>query len=210
MDIKKIYDISVTLGDETADLPLGPGFEQELMVVSFGEEKFGISKFSMIVHVGTHVDAPCHLLPHEKTVDGYNLERFVLPATVVEIKDKEAIKPEEIECLNLEKGQALLFKTDNSISGRSVSKTPAETYVYMTIEALEVALSKGVSLLGFDYSAAEKPGPIASLHSRCFQEDIILLEGLNLKDVPVGNYTLIALPLKLKGVDGSPVRAVLL
>jgi arylformamidase len=47
-------------------------------------------------------------------------------------------------------------------------------------------------------------------HQILYHRDFAVLEGLYLKDVPEGLYTLIALPLPIEGGDASPVRAVLL
>lgn len=211
MRYKNIYDISLILGPETADLPEIVTFDQRQMEIDLIGEIFRGTSINIFAHAGTHVDAPCHLVPHRKTLDQYPLSRFIVPATVVEIKDLEAIRPQHIADLKLMPGQALLFKTENSKSGRAASKVLSMHYTYMTPEALEMGLKKGVALFGFDFGNAEKPGGEgAPLHHRCFQADAIILEGLNLRAVPEGDYTLVALPLRIEGIDGCPVRAVLL
>jgi arylformamidase len=81
----------------------------------------------------------------------------------------------------------------------------------MTLEALEACLEEGVTLFGFDSWTAENPnGEGSPLHHRSFSADALILEGLNLNNVPEGHFSLVALPLSIEKVDGSPVRAVFL
>ena len=169
----------------------------------------------MSAHAGTHIDAPSHLADYTKTLDQYAIGDFILPALVASIEDKEAIRPAEIEGLDIRQGDALLFKTDNSVSGQSTAGgVPTEHYVYLSIEAADFCVEKKVSLAGFDYFAPEKPGDgnkeSAPVHRRLFEKDILILEGANLKDVPQGRYMMFCLPMKMEGSEGSPVRAILI
>lgn len=209
MFYKEIFDISLTLGEETGATPVGP-FEFCQHEMKIGSDVFFGSEIHVFAHEGTHVDSPCHLSPFKKTVDQYPLDRFVIPATVVEIEDKEVIREEELHNVDLRKGEALLFKTENSRCGRSLNKEVEGNFVYLSLGALEYALEKGITLLGFDYGVMEPSPEVASVHHRCFENDTIILEGLNLANVDAGSYILVALPLKIKGIEASPVRAVLL
>lgn len=209
MFYKEIYDISLTLGEETGATPVGP-FEFKQQEMSIGSDTFFGSAIHVFAHEGTHVDSPRHLSPYEKTLDQYPLDRFVVPATVVEIEDKQVIRAEELKNLPLRKGEALLFKTENSRCGRSLNKEVEGDFVYLSLDALDYVIEKGIALLGFDYGVMEPSGEVASVHHRCFQTDTIILEGLNLAEVEAGSYILVALPLKIKGIEASPVRAVLL
>jgi arylformamidase len=211
MNIRRIYDISITLGRQTPENIRGKAYRREQIDLPNGEEIFKGSSIELSVHIGTHVDAPCHMAHLSKSVDEYDLRRFILPATVVEVEDLEAIRRADIERAAPMPDTALLFKTENSRSGKASDKRNFPFYVYMDIDGLEEVLRRRVSLLGFDYKVAEKPGmPVAPIHRGCFDHDVIILEGIDLKDVPAGNYTLIAFPLKMEGSDGAPVRAVLI
>ena len=80
----------------------------------------------------------------------------------------------------------------------------------MTVEAAALCAQRGVSLVGFDYFVGEKPNDRSSpIHRTLFEKDILILEGANLKDTPPGRYTMFCLPLKMKGCEASPVRAIL-
>jgi arylformamidase len=89
----------------------------------------------------------------------------------------------------------------------------AESWVYMSPEAAEHCVSRKVSLVGIDYIAPEKPGGSledAPIHGTLLSNDIFILEGIALDNVPSGRYTLFCLPLKIKEAEASPVRAVLI
>ena len=215
LEFREIYDISVLLGIESVDLPGRKLFSKEQQEKINGTERFRTSHISMSAHAGTHIDAPSHLGDFTKTLDKYAIADFILPALVACIEDKEAIRSAELEGLDIRQGEALLFKTDNSVSGRSTAGgVPPEHYVYMSIEATVFCVEKKVSLVGFDYFAPEKPGDgnneSAPVHRILLEKDILILEGANLKDVPQGRYTMFCLPLKMQGSEGSPVRAILI
>jgi|WetSurSiteA1Bulk_404760.scaffolds.fasta_scaffold554502_1 kynurenine formamidase len=59
----------------------------------------------MFVHPGSHVDAPSHLYPHKKTLDQYPIYRFILHATVVEIKQSKEIILEHVKNIKIKKSQ---------------------------------------------------------------------------------------------------------
>jgi arylformamidase len=206
-----IYDISVLLGVESVVFPGTRPFSIEREDKTIGNDTFRITNLVMSAHAGTHLDTPSHLTAYKKTIDQYSIESFILPALVVNIEDKEAVRRSALEGLEINRGDALLFRTDNSVTGRSVSRVPSDNYVYMSVEAADLCVEKRVGLVGFDYFVAEKPNEKSALvHHRLFEKDILILEGTNVKDVPPGRYTMFCLPLKMEGSEGSPVRAILI
>lgn len=210
-DYQEIYDITVSLGEEAIDWPGNPPYSREVISRIEDGEYYNLSKLVMPTHVGTHVDTPAHYITHGKTLDAYPIDRWVLPAHVVSIKDREVIRPTELENLDIEPGDALLFKTDNSTSGLCTSGVFSESFVYMTKEAADFCVEKKAGLVGIDYATVDKYGveDFSSAHHKLLGNDILILEGINLKDVPPGRYTLFCLPLKIKGAEGAPARAVL-
>jgi arylformamidase len=206
-----IYDISVSLGDESVDYPGAPLYSREFVSKTKEGEPLELSKLVMSAHSGTHIDAPAHFIPNGKHIDEYPAQKFILPAQVVTIEDREAIRPSELENLDIKQGDALLFKTDNSISGRCASGVFSESFVYMSPEAADFCVEKKVSLVGIDYNTIDRYGAQDfPAHRKLLGNDILILEGINLKEVPPGRYTLFCPPLKIKGAEGSPARAILI
>ncbi|MFM8905720.1 MAG: cyclase family protein, partial [Verrucomicrobiota bacterium] len=73
-----------------------------------------VSVFNLNTHAGTHMDSPWHFLKGLGTMDDLPFEAVIGPCRVVEIKDKESIKPAELAKLKLKKGERILFRTRNS------------------------------------------------------------------------------------------------
>jgi arylformamidase len=207
---QKIYDITTTLGGGAVNWPGNPPYSRELVSRLEDGQSYTLSKITLPTHIGTHVDTPSHFIIKGKTLDDYPIERWILPALVVDIKDQEVIRPSELENLDLEPGDALLFKTANSAQGLCVKGEFVERYVHMSPESADLCVARKLSMVGIDYASVEKYGlPDAPAHYKLLGNDILILEGLNLKDVPPGKYTLFCLPMKIKGAEGAPARAVL-
>lgn len=203
---KRIYDLSPSIG---SPMPYYPGDEPYRTEPICTLERSGCNmhKITLGTHTGSHIDAPLHFLEDGKAIDQYPLFRFMEPAEVVEVKVRE-IGPEHLEGLDPE-ARAVLFKTPNS----SLMGVGAfcRDYTHLTPEGAQALIERGVRLVGIDYVSIERFGtPDFPVHKRLLEADVLILEGLNLKDVPPGLYLLLAFPLRLKGMDGSPVRALLL
>lgn len=209
---KKVYDISVLLGVESITYPGDPPYQRSLIYALSSGDICDVSKLEMSAHAGTHIDAPSHFVADEtQTIDQYSAAEFMMPALVVDIADKTAIHPVELQKADLQPDEAVLFKTENSLSGRCKSGIFSEEYVYLSPEAAQYCVEKKVKLVGIDYVTIEKHGDETfPSHQTIMKNGIFILEGINLADVPAGKYSLICLPLKIKGGEASPVRAVLL
>lgn len=211
---RQIFDISVLLGVESIDYPEHKMFTRKQETKIIGAESFRSSHLSIHAHAGTHLDAPAHLTDYAKTLDQYDITDFILPTLVVNIEDKRVIRPSELEALDIHQGDAVLFRTDNSMSGRNITGTLSENYVYMSVEAAEFCVERMLRLVGFDYFVPEKPkggsNEPAPIHRILFENDILILEGANLRKVSPGRYIMFCLPLKMKDSEGSPVRAILM
>ncbi|GJQ48353.1 MAG: hypothetical protein HKUEN01_07390 [Candidatus Kuenenia stuttgartiensis] len=102
----------------------------------------------------------------------------------------------------------VLFKTVNSSYWKF--STFKKDFVYLTKDAAQYLVDKGIRLVGVDYLSVEKfESQLAETHHTLLRNDVIILEGLDLSNVERGRYELIALPLKIKDGDGSPARVVL-
>lgn len=209
MEFQGIYDISVILGVESITYPGDEPYRREVMK-KIEEESAEVSRLIMSSHAGTHIDVPAHFIEGGKRIHDYDVERFIVPAQVVEIENPFEIRVEELRNLNIKKEMALLFKTRNSRDGISNSGEFTEDFVYLTWEAANFCVEMNIPLVGIDYITVEKSGGKDHVvHKKLLGNDILILEGINLKNVPNGEYTLFCLPLKIKDGEASPVRAIL-
>jgi arylformamidase len=105
-----------------------------------------------------------------------------------------------------------LFKTRNSEFWNEPEKGFRKDFTYITPEAARVLVEKGIKLVGIDYLSVEKFGAKSfETHLTLLEREVVIIEGLDLRGVPAGNYELICLPLKVisETGDGAPARTVL-
>lgn len=163
------------------------------------------STIHMGIHTGTHLDAPRHGIIDGKTIDKMPLSDAIGPARVIEINDMEAVRAEALKQYQFKRGERVLFKTQNSARCWKTDAFVAD-FVYIAPDAAQILADAEVRLVGIDYLSVGGP---PETHKIFLIAGVWLLEGLDLSAVIPGNYNLVCLPLRLIGVEGSPVRAVL-
>jgi arylformamidase len=169
---------------------------------------YNLSRISMGLHAGTHIDAPLHFLPRGAGIDEMPLDAVVGPARVIGIRDMEAVTRSELEPQDIREGERILLKTANSY--RTGSAEFLEDYVYVSPEAAHYLAEKGIRAVGVDYlSVGPNTDEAAEVHEIFLQRDVWIIEGLDLSRVEPGGYELLCLPLKVAGGDGAPARAIL-
>ena len=211
IEYKTIYDISVMLGEESIDYPGDTPYSRELLSTIEENGIFELSKLQLSAHSGTHIDAPAHFIMNGKTMDQYEVGKFILTAVVVDMGNGIAGVPEDLLNIEVRPGEALLFKTENSTSGRCRNGVFSDQFVYIAKKTAGICVLKKVSLVGLDYITIDPYGNEAfDAHRTLLSAGILILEGIDLGHVPAGRYTLLCLPLKIKSAEASPVRAILL
>ena len=207
---KKIHDISVTLGVESIDYPGDTPYSRNLIMNS--KDSFcNLSRLEMSCHSGTHLDVPYHFYADGRTLDDFLVTDFIKRVHVIEIMNPVQVTDSEVDWSRISPGEGALFKTNNSREGLVKSGKFVSDYVYLSPEAANKITECGASLVGIDYISIEKYG-VDEFHSHLevLGKDVIVLEAINLENVSEGTYTLMCLPLKLRGADASPVRAILI
>lgn len=174
-----------------------------------------VSQVSISTHSGTHLDAPKHFFKSGKAIDKIEAEKLVGPCKVIDLTNFfKAGGPAEIGWAHfgragLKKGDRILVKTGNYnfLSEKKISKK----YISVSQDAAKNLIKRQISLIGIDYITVEREAKDKyPVHKLFLKEGILILEGLNLKDVPAGEYTLVCAPLKIEGADGSPARVFLI
>jgi arylformamidase len=124
--------------------------------------------------------------------------------------DVTAIEPQHLE--NLETVERVLFKTRNSAFWNEPEKGFRTDFTYITPNAARSLVEQNILLVGIDYLSVEKFGSEDfATHVTLLEKEVVIIEGLDLREVPAGDYELICLPLKYIGGagDGAPARTVL-
>ncbi len=203
------YDISLVLG-EAATYPGDTPYSREMMSEIASGGSCNLSDLILCAHAGTHLDAPAHFIAGGKTLDQYPLDRFLLSAHVVFVEDEVSIGGDALDGLNIDRGEALLFKTKNSLRGLPRLSAFSEDFVHLSEDGARRCLDLGVSMVGIDYLSIEKfDSDQSRVHRLLLQGDVLILEGIDLKEVPPDKYLLLCAPLLIKGAEAAPARAIL-
>jgi arylformamidase len=132
---------------------------------------------------------------------------------VIEIpRDVQAIAASHIEATNLDGITRVLFKTRNSAFWNDTQSGFRTDFTYLEPDAALALVERGVRLVGIDYLSVEKfDSKDFQTHITLLERGVVIVEGLDLREVAAGDYELICLPLKLADGtgDGAPARAVL-
>ncbi len=202
-------DISVPLHDSMVHWPGDAPFKIERVSDVNSGDSNTLSTVTTGTHAGTHIDAPAHFIRGGPGIDRMPPDVGIGPARVIEIKDRESIKPEELEEHSIRRGDRLLFKTHNSSRAWRNDRF-VKDYVYLTKESAAYLADRRVKAVGIDYlSIGGFKADGASVHRILLGAGIWIIEGLNLAEIDPGRFDLVCLPLRLAGADGSPARAFL-
>jgi arylformamidase len=223
-DVTEWIDISIPFRNGMLYWPSDPVPKIVRMKDANAGDKVTLTDLHFISHSGTHIDAPLHFIRNGVSIDKMPLDTAVGIARVIEIKDQESIKPEELKLHNIQKGERILFKTKNS-SWIYDTDEFHKKYVFLTPESAEYLVTRGIRLVGLDYitvSAYETENEYASIpeyqaksgihrtHRALLGNGIYIMENINLVKAKAGYYELIALPIRLENGDAGLTRAILI
>ena len=204
----KIYDITAVIG---GSLPVYHKSERPEIVQAMhikNGDLYNFSKFAMTMHTGTHADAPLHFVEGGAACDNVDLAHFYGKAKVFRLAVSRHVNAEDLQPLDIQAGDIVLLDL-----GQSPMMRVAEMnldYLALTPCAARYLADKQVKTVGIDYLSVDPSDTTDfAVHKILLENGVAVLEGLVLEGVPVGEYTLSALPLKFENGNGSPVRAVL-
>lgn len=204
---QKIYDISPEISQETAVFPGDTVFTQTILMDCKKGDHLGLSSFTTTPHIGAHVDAPNHYHRDgvgisERALDFYMGDCQVI---TVDLQPGTRIMPTHISSVPL-KASRVLFKTNSYPDAQKWT----DDFCALSPELIEFLAQHRVCLVGIDTPSVDlAQDKELRTHLSIFKHNMAILEGIILTSVPDGLYTLVALPLKMKNLDASPVRAVL-
>lgn len=206
-----LYDVSVAVRARMPVYPGDPPVEIDTPVALAKGDAANVSRLRMGAHTGTHVDAPAHFLAGARAAIDLPLEALIGDARVVEIPDTvRAIGPEHVTDALIEGAERVLFKTRNSSFW--ADDRFHEDFTSITPDAARALVAARVRLVGIDYLSVEMfKSADHETHRVLLANDVVILEGLDLRGIAPRVYELLCLPLKLAdgAGDGAPARAVL-
>lgn len=202
-----IYDITIPVRETLAVWPGDTPYRFVLGWKMSDGASVNVGAVTMSVHTGTHADAPFHFLPNGAAVDVLDPAVYIGAAAVVDAaRWSETIPIAAFETVDGSQTPRVLVKTG---AWTNHAEFP-ETVPVIAPDVPEFLAARGVVLLGTDVPSVDAiNSKTLPNHHALAEREIHILESLDLREVPPGNYELIALPLRLVGADGSPVRAIL-
>jgi arylformamidase len=210
----KIDDVTVAVSENVPIYEGDPRVSVDSVSRLADGDSANVSRLCCGLHTGTHVDAPNHFIDGTRRVDDLDLEKLIGRCVVVEIEEAvDAIESFHLPELDYDSGvERILFKTKNSAFWNEPEKGFRTDFTYITEAAARTLAEGGVKLVGIDYLSVEKFGSTDfATHMILLEKEIVILEGLDLRAVPPGEYELLCLPLKYRGGegDGAPARTIL-
>ncbi|MDN5345363.1 MAG: arylformamidase [Clostridia bacterium] len=202
----RIYDIS---------MPVYPGMpvykdraeKQPQMEVTRNYEK-GVreTRWVLDTHTGTHIDAPAHILPGGATTADLDLAVLIGSGRVLDLTAvNDRITAGDLAGQGIRAGEFILLKTKNSWAVGN-----EQDFIYLEAGAAHYLAEAKVRGVGLDALGVERDQPGYPTHRSLLERGIVIIEGLRLREVPPGEYQMLALPLRLLGAEAAPARVVLL
>ncbi|MHA1238988.1 MAG: cyclase family protein [Candidatus Odinarchaeia archaeon] len=201
-----IIDLSYTIHHEMLRYPGDP----PVAFVKFAEverDKVNLTQLILGSHSGTHIDAPKHFVKHGLGVDKVDLAKCFGEAILLDLSEYELNGEIDVKIFRRFKNEVKQYK-------RVVVKTGwfkhwgepkfFSDYPELTVDTAHWLVEHEIELLGVDTPSVGSP----EVHKVLLEKNIVIIENLNLADLNVNRFTLIALPLRMREIDGSPIRAV--
>jgi len=201
IDISPLIDASIAVWP--GDTPFARNVSSDMNAGA----NLTLSDVRMTLHVGAHADAPSHYIAEGADIAARRLELYIGQCVVVHVnvERRERIRPADLA------GKAItaprvLFRTNTFPDPRNWN----DDFASLSPELIDVLHDRGVVLIGIDTPSVDPfDSKALEAHNALAAYDMANLEVLDLSHVAEGEYELIAAPLRIRGADASPVRAVL-
>ncbi len=200
-------DVSVPIRTGMVHYPGNPEVRLEFTEQMERGDPATVSRLSLGVHTGTHVDAPAHFIRNAPGVDLLPIETLIGLARVIDVPDTEAVTANHLAPHGIGAGERILLRTRNSARCWNTDEFIAD-YSYLAADAAALLVERKARLIGIDYLSIGRGDSIVEVHHILLGAGIVILEGLDLSRVSAGWHDLICLPLRLEGRDGSPARTL--
>jgi len=203
----KVYDLTPKIHPGIAVFPGDVKFQRKISMDFKQGHHLLLSAIETTLHVGAHADSSSHYHASGEGVEKRPLTSFFGAAQVIHVekKMKARIQIEDLKGKEI-KASRVLFRT-GSFPDPDIWNSD---FMSLSPELIQFLHQKGCVLVGIDTPSVDpEDSKKLESHQALFQTKMAVLEGIILKQVPEGLYTLVALPLPIADADASPVRALL-
>ena len=209
----RIYDISVPISSRTPTYPGDPDIQIRQWLSLKNGDSANVTTIYFGAHTGTHIDAPAHFIAGGNKLESLSLDTLLGEVHVIELPGEVMEITESHIANNCPVGaRRVLFKTRNSSFWEDETAKFRTDYTYLSPQAAKRLVANGTQLVGIDYLSIEQfQSEGFETHQTLLSNGVVIIEGLDLREVTAGIYELICLPLRIAdgSGDGGPARVVL-
>ena len=206
--VKKYYDLTAIISAESAVFPGDPQFKTENICSLDKGSQYNLCQMHFGNHMGTHIDFPAHVIRNGKTSSDFTIDKLIGAGIIIEVPDiEESITRKFVEAQPILLNDFVFFKTANSRISKNESI--ANKYVYIESSAAEELLKKGVKIVGIDYISVDRyEDENLPIHKMLLSNDVLIVEGLELNNAPIGRCKIYIMPININEMDGLPARVI--
>lgn len=199
----KIYDITAPVFEGMPVYKNKP--EKQPVFTKVTNEHVTESRIAMDAHTGTHIDAPLHMINNGETFESIPIEKLVGSVKVFDLTTvQDGITKADLEQFDIGQNDFILFKTRNSLEDAFDF-----SFIFLKEDGAQYLAERAIRGVGIDALGIERSQEGHPTHKTLFGANIIVIEGLRLKEVEEGEYFMVAAPLKVIGIDAAPARVLL-
>jgi len=202
-----IHDVSMTIHEGMKvykDMPIK--IPKITNLADYPREQYHENMIEMNLHTGTHIDGPLHMIEGGSTTEVYPIEQMFGKARVIDLTGIQGlIEAHHMEGHDFSDVDYVLFKTRNSYDVKFNFE-----WIALGESGAKYLANFKLKGVGIDALGIERDQPSHITHKTLLSQEIMIIEGLALGDIVQGDYDFIILPLKIRGVEGAPARAVLI
>jgi arylformamidase len=196
----KFFDVTRPLSEK---VPLYPG-EDPPSIASQDHGEYRTTNLHISSHQGTHIDAPSHYLTGGMTVDRLPFSYLIGSCLVLDMRKAEMMIEPDAIIPRIGSHTRLLLRTSASDMDTFGTDFPC-----LHTDTAHGLVERGVRCVGIDSPSVEEYPGDGSVHRTLLMYPAAIIELLDLSMITEGVYGMIALPLRLEGVEGSPARVIL-
>lgn len=204
----KYYDLSASISEDIVTFPGDPQYKAKDICSLEKGAQYHLSEIHLGNHTGTHIDFPSHVIKGGKTSNDFSIDDLIGHGLIIEVPSNESsITKDFINKQPILTKDFVFFKTSNSKLSKNAKFK--DGYVYIEPEAAQELVKKGVKVVGIDYISVDKyEYEDLPVHKSLLSNDVLIVEGLELNDVPVGRCKIYIMPMKINNMDGLPARVL--
>ncbi len=206
--MSQYYDLTAEISEDIVVFPGDPTYKSDDICTLTNNSNYHLCYLHLGNHTGTHIDFPAHVIKKGKTSNDFLISDLIGSGLIIEVPNTEkSITSSFVEAQSILPNDIVFFKTSNSQLSKHQDFT--SQYVFIESDGAKALLRKKVKIVGIDYISVDcYEAENLPVHQTLLTNDILIVEGLELSQIPTGRYNFYIMPLRIANMDGLPVRVL--